>query len=301
MLTVEPWAPVSQAPGGGALFSSASAPTPFLVTTAITPQSGVRSGRGDCPHGLWAYRESGSRTFLPCRRRTCSSDWCHRAWARGHVERITRHLSSVGLGSGVRFFTITAPGWVADVDGWNGSCARRAGDLLADLRVLMPGLEYVRVLEFQSRGLLHVHVICTGWTFVDFSRVRVLLGLYEFGPWFQSEPVRDLGAVAGYVASQYLSKSRAWVGFHARVIQYSRGWACPYWATDAGADDLTWRRARSLADPVVLVRGRGQSWSAVLFGQEHGHGRRPCESQSVGDRLGAISDAYFASHPRAGP
>lgn len=221
---------------------------------------------------------------MPCRLRRCSNEWCHRAWASVHQERMVRQLDGVGLERAF-FLTVTAPGIVEGPEAWNRSAPRRFAALMRDLRAEMAALapearaaapvEYARVLEMQQRGLLHVHAIVTDWRRVPIEQVRLLAVRHGFGPWFEVKPVKDLHAVAGYVASKYLTKSRGDIGRGYRVVQYSQGWAGPWKvATDEGHDAGVWAAALELVDPTVAVLPDGMSWSRWADGEiDAGRGR----------------------------
>ena len=153
-------------------------------------------------------------------------------------------------------FTVTAPGTVLYPDEWNATAQARFAATLRVLRTRLRRAEYARVLEMQRRGVLHVHALMTGWERLDLAWVRSVLVVHGFGPWFEVKPIRDLHAVAGYIAAKYLAKSHEDLGRRYRVVQYSRGWQG---FTDAERDDRTWARALNVVDPAVVVPD-GMSW-----------------------------------------
>jgi hypothetical protein len=118
------------------------------------------------------------------------------------------------------------------------------------------GLQYARVLELQRRGLLHVHALVIGRRFIPHETLRALAVRHGFGARVGVEAVRSAGAVAGYMAAQYLTKSHETLPGRYRVVQFSRGFP-----RDPERDAREARGQQLNAeDPIVAVIPDGMGW-----------------------------------------
>jgi len=192
----------------------------------------VPSGGERCPTRRKVYDTVEVRGFWAgCKRRGCSSDWCHKSWRRRTIAGI---MAGVGQGAAAdtTFWTLTAPGLdtlgsAAALDLWNRDLSERWAEFMRRLRKRFPmvRLEAARVYEYQARGALHVHALIRGYRFLPHAVVAGVASAVGFGFVFV-EGLRQGGAagVAGYLGS-YLAKSRQSFPRGARVFGTTRGWA----------------------------------------------------------------------------
>lgn len=192
--------------------------------------------------------------FVPCCGRRCASAWCRSAWSSRWAARI-----AYGIKHSERkpfFLTVTAPGIVEDMPAWNATAPLRFAAFIRDIRrtFRMLELEYLRILEMQRRGLLHVHAAVVGWDFCDFERVRLIAIRHGFGPRFEVEPVRSADGLGRYAASAYLAKSHEDLGGSFRVVQASRGWARDRTEQDG------WAELFNVVDPPLAIPAGMTVW-----------------------------------------
>lgn len=119
--------------------------------------------------------------------------------------------------------TLTAPGDPLDIDEWNqrsGACWNR---LRLALRRRYPSAEFYRVIEFQQRGAIHLHVIVRGVKFIPHGMLKGLAVAAGFGPVCWLTPYHQRGAIVRYL-SKYLLKDTDLVPGGFRVFSESRGW-----------------------------------------------------------------------------
>lgn len=129
----------------------------------------------------------------------------------------------------LRALTLTAPGLDVIRSGdalveFNRTAMARWHRVASELARIAPGLEFVRVVELQKRGAVHLHVVIRGASAVTLRRVRRLAVGAGFGPRVEWAPVRDSRGLGRYLAG-YLMKSRDVFPPGTRVLEASRGWS----------------------------------------------------------------------------
>lgn len=159
--------------------------------------------------------------LVRCKRRLCSvcgpSYWLPLTKAK--------LLSGLPQVDGIKAvgMTLTAPGGDLDVDSWNlqsGACWNR---LRTAVRRVYPAAEFFRVIEFQKRGVIHLHVIVRGVSFIPHGLLKSLAVRAGFGPVVWLTRYHQRGAVAKYLAKYFLKDvDKTPGGLH--VFSESRGW-----------------------------------------------------------------------------
>lgn len=189
------------------------------------------------------YLRGGRRSGLDCEqplrvvccRCTGETAWvcgCHRSSKCGpcsarYKSRLTR-IAQAGVDRSVGhvyMLTITAPGDRAhdvgstgrrcpctpeggvDLARWNPTAAKRWANMLRSMRRATPGLEYLRCVELQVRGALHLHVIVCSPTPLTADALRPLAIVAGFGHELDlAEAVPGSRRFAYYV-SKYATKA----------------------------------------------------------------------------------------------
>jgi hypothetical protein len=88
---------------------------------------------------------------------------------------------------------------LADRGLWNATAGRRWNHLRTLLRREYPGLEFFRAVEFQVRGLIHLHVIVASRMPLDLNLIRSMALTAGFGCSTQWQPMANPRYVAKYV------------------------------------------------------------------------------------------------------
>jgi hypothetical protein len=121
---------------------------------------------------------------------------------------------------------------------WNHSAARRWNRLRTALAREYPGLIYLRAVEVQKRGVLHLHVLVWTPTPLDVPRVQALALSAGFGCNTQWAPTVPGSRRAAYYVAKYVTK-----------------------ATDS-RDDCPWDVVnRHTGEVVALAEARYRTWS----------------------------------------
>lgn len=174
--------------------------------------------------------------------------------ANRYRRRVSRLIES-GLNSGSRqmtghlyLLTANAPGnpghtrWIpgragkhgvcgcehsrsAGDDRWNASASHRWGLVLDRLRKVQPGLAFVRVVEVQKRGLIHLHIVLWTPDSLDAAEVQRLLLDAGFGCVMDLAPIDNPQKASRYLA-KYVSKSvddRGFVPWLRDVVDHETG------------------------------------------------------------------------------
>lgn len=176
-------------------------------------------------------------------------------------------VTQQALGRTVSFATFTAPGekahsrWgltgrstglpchcheglvASGVAAWNVSAGHRWNVLMTALRREYPDAQYLRAVEPQTRGALHLHVMVATWGPLDPATVQRLALRSGFGCVVDVQPVRladdEGGARAvAYYLSKYVTK-----------------------AAD-GRDLTAWETAHPATGEIVPTKARYRTWSS---------------------------------------
>lgn len=196
---------------------------PVQPARSLSSDRTVRS----CRAGIRVYREDQAGAVgvgLPCGKRSCPS--CRPQWIARGFRSILAGMH--GPAPEYRVLTLTAPGFDAIRTGdslvaWNATWARRFDRVRRSLARAAPGCEFVRVVELQKRGAIHVHAVFRGASSVSRSRVRRFVLSAGFGPRIDWAPVKSSEGLAHYLAG-YMAKSRDEFPPGTRVLERSRGW-----------------------------------------------------------------------------
>jgi hypothetical protein len=198
----------------------------------------------------------------------------------------------------VAVLTLTPPGLVEDVDGWNATARHRFNRFVRDVRAAMDRepvgrestrLDFVCKAEMQKRGLVHFHALFVAWDWLDIEIVRLIAIRHGFGPGLELRRARSQFGVAGYFAKFYLAKvDGPALPRGMRAIVYSQGWPKVY-------------RAPS-ADPVVAALRGGlaasgewyrESWAEYADRVDRVHGAPEQPGRWEWDRAG-----FYESYER---
>jgi len=225
------------------------APRPPAYTDAISCQSPRGWRVVSCPHG--------SLVWVPSRCRRC--DGCAELRRRRIARRIRMGLRLLDPSSSTAaMLTLTTRPRTSP-----RSLMRYWNAMRQWLRRRLPDLEYVAVKEYGSlSGMIHLHVIVTGWVYIHQSELsdawrRLADGAFRvdirrlYGP-------EDLAAryAAKYVAKALGSR------YSRKVVTYSRGWPRP----ESGPSwRLTPWRTSSPDRPNPLVTTAELGGGALLF------------------------------------
>lgn len=275
---------------------------------------GPRPDGLDCDRPLLVVCGScAARTAWRCKNhretrcRSCSNRY------RMRVRRIASDGMLSRAGSGQQgMLTLTAPspgehlGWVVDWDGktprpvcscdrhlvgglgsWNASAGKRWNRLRGDLARLYPGLIYLRVVEVQERGAIHLHVLVWTPEALVPTEVQSLALLAGFGCVIDYEISHGTGH-ATYV-SKYATKAadqrqevpwdvvdrdtgevQAVKEAKYRNWSCSRDWGLTMKALEAGIREAAQKRAALLAESPTLATELGETagtGSPVIAGQ----------------------------------
>ena len=156
---------------------------------------------------------------------------------------------------------------------WNGTASQRWNRLRTYLAREYPGMQFLRTVELQQRGALHLHVITWTPNGLDLQRVQALALSAGFGcsvDWKQAAPgdTRQAAYVSKYVTKATDQREetpwdvldlatgevREVVEAKYRTWSSSQGWGCTMKAVEAGIREAARRRAAHLltlapADP----------------------------------------------------
>ena len=225
-----------------------------------------------------------------------------------------RRIASEGLLTRCRtghqgMLTVTAPsegehlGWVIDWDHkeprpvcscdqkmagglgtWNASAGRRWNRLRGDLARLYPGLVYLRVVEIQERGAIHLHVLVWTPKPLVLNEVQTLAMLAGFGCVIDYEA--SIGTGHATYVSKYATKAtdqRAEVPWDVLDLETgevlavkeakyrnwscSRDWGLTMKALEAGIREAAQKRASLMAESPTLATELAGTDSPVIAGQ----------------------------------
>lgn len=198
--------------------------------------------------------------------------------------------------------TITAPSedehlaWVVDWDGktprsvcacqrhlvgglgsWNASAGKRWNRLRGELARLYPGIVYLRAVEVQERGAIHLHVIVWTDTPLALTRVQALAIEAGFGCVIDFKPARPGDTSQAAYISKYVTKAtdqrgevpwdvvnletgevRAVKEAKFRTWSCSRDWGLTMKALEAGIREAAQRRAAMLRELPTLATELGE-------------------------------------------
>ncbi len=118
------------------------------------------------------------------------------------------------------------PAGGVDLADWNASAAGRWNLLRTRMRALFPSLEYLRAVEVQERGALHLHIIV--WSAVPLDRAhlrRMAIG-YGFGHELDLAPITPGSRKHAYYVAKYVTKacdSRDLVPWRSDVVDIETG------------------------------------------------------------------------------
>jgi hypothetical protein len=242
----------------------------------------LRAVRGCGAVEVWACSNHRESKCVPC-------SWRYR-------RRLTRIAEAGSRRTGYLYMlTLTAPGdrehsmpsgdvcpctpaGGVDLADWNASAASRWNRMRTRLRVQVPELEYLRAVEVQKRGALHLHVIV--WSPVPLDRIalrRMAIG-YGFGHELDLAPVVPGSRKHAYYVAKYVTK------------------ACD------SRDDVPWR-ADVLDEESGEVRRMHTVASYRTWSASHGWGltmsevRAICARAAVNGRAALRSPADRGLHP----
>jgi hypothetical protein len=119
----------------------------------------------------------------------------------------------------------TPPGGV-DLADWNPSAAGLWNVMRGSLRRLSPGLEYLRAVEVQQRGALHLHVIVFSPVELDRVDLRRTAMSYGFGHSLDLAKIVPGSRKHAYYVAKYVTKacdSRDQVPWRADVVDEVTG------------------------------------------------------------------------------
>ena len=195
----------------------------------------------DCDQPLLVLHSCGATDIRPC--------GCHResrcvpcSWR--YRRRLTR-IADDGAPAGGHLYllTLTAPGTSAHrmpsgdlcrctpeggvrLSEWNPSAAGRWNVLRGRIKRAVPGLEYLRAVEVQKRGALHLHVIV--WAPVQLDRALLRRWAIDagFGHELDLAPIVPGSRKHAYYVAKYVTKacdSRDLVPWSADVVDEDTG------------------------------------------------------------------------------
>lgn len=230
-----------------------------------------------------------------------------------------RRIASDGMLSRCRtghqgMLTVTAPssgghlGWVVDwnhkeprpvcscdqkmaggLGVWNASAGKRWNRLRGDLARLYPGLVYLRVVEIQERGAIHLHILVWTPKPLVLNEVQTLAMLAGFGCVIDYE--ESVGTGHAHYVSKYATKStdqrqevpweqdrldrstgevRAVTDAKYRNWSCSRDWGLTMKAVEAAIREAAQKRAAEVAESPTLATELGEhagTGSPVIAGE----------------------------------
>jgi hypothetical protein len=94
-----------------------------------------------------------------------------------------------------------------DLAEWNPSAAGRWNLLRTQLRRQVPELQYLRAVEVQVRGALHLHVIVWSPVALDKAQLRRLAMGYGFGHELDLAPIEPGSRKHAYYVAKYVTKA----------------------------------------------------------------------------------------------
>jgi len=211
----------------------------------------------DCDQPLLVLHSCGATDIRPC--------GCHResrcvpcSWR--YRRRLTRIADDGAPAGGFLYLlTLTAPGSSAHrmpsgdlcpctpangvrLSEWNPTASARWGVLRAKIKRLVPDFQYLRAVEVQKRGALHLHVIVWSPVQLDRALLRRWAIVAGFGHELDLAPITPGSRKHAYYVAKYVTKacdSRDVVPWGADVV-----------------DEKTGEVKRQLVD------GRYRTWSA---------------------------------------
>lgn len=198
--------------------------------------------------------------------------------------------------------TLTAPsegghlGWVVDWDGktprpvcdcdsgmvgglgsWNASAGKRWNRLRGELVRLYPGMVFLRAVEVQERGAIHLHVIVWTPTLLRLDTVQTLAIEAGFGCVLDFKPAKAGDTRQAHYVSKYVTKAtdqRGQVPWDVldletgevqavkeakfRTWSASRAWGMKMKDVDAGIREAARARAARLRESLTVATGLGE-------------------------------------------
>lgn len=199
-----------------------------------------------------------------------------RRWASGHQGMLTLtapaqdgHLAWVVDWDGVTPRPVCScdSRMVGGLGSWNASAGKRWNRLRGDLAVLYPGLVYLRAVEVQERGAIHLHVIVWTPTPLVLTEVQAWALVAGFGCVIDYKPAKSGDTRQAAYVSKYVTKAtdqRGEVPWDVldrdtgevssvaeakfRTWSCSRDWGLTMKALEAGIREAAQRRAGVLAE-----------------------------------------------------
>jgi hypothetical protein len=113
-----------------------------------------------------------------------------------------------------------------DLGEWNPSASGRWNLLRTQIRRQVPGLEYLRAVEVQTRGALHLHVIVWSPVALDKAQLRRLAVGYGFGHEVDLAQIEPGSRKHAYYVAKYVTKacdSRSAVPWRKDVVDHRTG------------------------------------------------------------------------------
>lgn len=203
--------------------------------------------------------------------------------------------------------TLTAPaveghlGWVVDWDrksprtvcscdsemvggigSWNAAAGKRWNRLRGDLARLYPGIVYLRAVEVQKRGAIHLHVIVWTPTPLVLAEVQVFALAAGFGCVIDYKPAKLGDTRQAHYVSKYVTKAtdqrgevpwdvvdlesgevEAVARARFRTWSCSRQWGLTMKALEAGIREAAQRRAAMLRGLATVATELGENAGTV--------------------------------------
>lgn len=183
-----------------------------------------RVGRLDCDQPLRVDLSCGALEYWACANHRASKcipcSWRYRRQLTRLAEAGTRDAAAGHF----YLLTLTAPGdrehrmpsgdlcpctpaGGTDLGLWNASAAARWNRLRTRLKAAHPATRYLRAVEVQKRGALHLHVIVWSPQLLDPVALRRLAIHYGFGHELDLAPIVPGSRKAAYYVAKYVTKA----------------------------------------------------------------------------------------------
>jgi hypothetical protein len=249
-----------------------------------------RVGRLDCDQPLRVDLSCGAIEYWACsnhRESKCvPCSWKYR-------RRLAR-IAAVGCERSAGYLymlTLTAPGQDehfmpsgdackctpaggVDLSEWNPSASARWNRMRTELRRKHPALQYLRAVEVQKRGALHLHILVWAPALLDVAALRRDAIRYGFGHSVDLAPIVAGSRRHAYYVSKYVTKacdSRDDVPWRADVVDHETGEirrmrsGATYRTWSASQDwGLTMKEVRAIARAAVTASLAHKAAFAVL-------------------------------------
>jgi hypothetical protein len=161
---------------------------------------------------------------------------------------------------------------VGGLGSWNASAGKRWNRLRGDLAALYPGIIYLRAVEIQERGAIHLHVIIWTPTPLVLTEVQTWARVAGFGCVIDFKPAKAGDTRQAAYVSKYVTKAtdqRGEVPWDVvdletgevqavkeakfRTWSCSRDWGLTMKALEAGIREAAQRRAAILSESSTLA------------------------------------------------